>query len=115
MAERLAILFEKHIDGTIDKKEHIELMGLLLEPSLQEQVKALVEAAFDGRSDASISPVQQEILLQGIFEQATIAPVVDIQQQTMGDRSIDLVAGRAGLCVFYKQEREQANSTRCTG
>lgn len=111
MAERLAILFKKHIDGTIDKKEHIELMGLLLEPSLQEQVKVLVEAAFDERSDASLSAAQQEVLLQGIFEQAPIAQVADMQQHKTSQwkrwaiaASILLLAGLS--YVFFINRKE---------
>lgn len=73
MAERLTILFDKHLRGSLTADEHVELMGLFLEPALQPQLQILVGAAWNKTGEEEDMPEEtRQTLFQGILGNANL-------------------------------------------
>lgn len=70
MKERLHELFRRHMTEQLNATERIELMGLLLQPDLQQEVKALLHAAWnDGGEEHGLQEHEAALMLNKILDE----------------------------------------------
>ncbi|NML22562.1 DUF4974 domain-containing protein [Pseudoflavitalea sp. G-6-1-2] len=82
MKERLQELFAKHLSRQLNARERTELMGLLLEPALQDEVMLLLQPVWENSGGEHEFPeAKKELFFQNLFESAEDAPVVPIRRK----------------------------------
>lgn len=73
MLERVTLLLEKQLAGTLSRPERWELQGLILEPALQDDIRAFMEAAWTKTGeDIAIREEKLESFFRGILESKTL-------------------------------------------
>jgi ferric-dicitrate binding protein FerR (iron transport regulator) len=111
MNERLHQLFARHLQRQLSDTERTELMGLLLEPMLQNEVQQLVHDAWETSDEEEELPLEKRALL---FNQLLVAKdrakVVPMQRKRLirwlvAASILLLVMTGAYVAFFYKKDK----------
>lgn len=102
MKERLRELFGKHLSDQLNAHERTELMGLLLEPALQDEVLLMMQPIWENSGEEETFPAEKkEIFFRNLFETNETAQVVPLRSK----RRLHWVAAAAVLlsllAAFY--------------
>jgi ferric-dicitrate binding protein FerR (iron transport regulator) len=113
MNERLHELFARHLHRQLSDHEHTELMGLLLEPTLQNEVQQLVHAAWETSDEEEELPLEKrELLFSQLLNSKHPAKVVPLQKKRLirwiaAASILLLVMAGAYVAFFYKKYKPE--------
>jgi transmembrane sensor len=111
MNERLHELFARHLHRQLNDVERTELMGLLLEPTLQNEVQQLVYAAWETSDEEEELPLEKrELLFNQLLNAKDGAKVVPIRKKSLirwiaAASILLLVMAGAYVAFFYKKDK----------
>ena len=118
MTDRLHSLFARYTDGNISDKERTELMGLWLDPSMENGIRNLLNETAATSGDAqSMTEEEMQRMLGKIFEQAhgnanEEAPVIEMNprrkigiRKWIADASILLLLAMGSYFLFFHNNK----------
>ncbi|MGN6418235.1 MAG: FecR family protein [Pseudobacter sp.] len=112
MKERLHELFRQHLAQQLNASERIELMGLLLEPDLQQEVKGLLHAGWDtGGEEFGLQDQEAVVMLNKILDEGKIKYAVPAWKRYrlhwVAAAAILLMLSVGTYFTFFRQQEKQ--------
>ena len=111
MNERLHELFARHLHRQLSDHDRTELMGLLLEPTLQNEVQQLVHDAWETSDEEEELPLERrELLFNQLLDAKDAAKVVPMRKKSLtrwlvAASILLLIMAGAYVAFFYKKDK----------